>query len=86
MKLFQLREIAATAASLAALGVIVHAITASHWTETVGIWPLHAFGLLMTALAIAKGGSRLLILLTPIFLIPLVMGVTLLFTCAPGNC
>ena len=74
------RDGASVFAAFAAIGVGIYTFTNDlGLLGTVQLWPLHITGLVLTALAIRLGGGRWLLLLTPFFFIPLVMGVTLLY-------
>ena len=82
-----IRDWTAVLAVFAAFAVIAYGLTAQHgWIETVTLWPVQVFGLVMVALAIRFGASKLFLLLTPVFLVPLSMGAMLLYACSQGDC
>lgn len=81
------RDWAAILAGITALGVLIFGATATHgWLETIVVWQLHLFGLLMIGIALYKGATRWLLLIVPVFLIPLCMGAMLLYACSQGDC
>lgn len=82
-----LRDWTAVLAVLAAVGLIIYGLTAENgWIETMFLWPVYVFGLLMTGLALYKGAPKLLLMILPVFLVPMAMAGMLLYACTQGTC
>ncbi len=56
------------------------------WIMVFAYWQICLFGLLLVAVAVLKGFSKMLLFLLPIFLLPLGLGAGFLVECSKGNC